>query len=171
MSPLETFAQSPSSLVFALAEIVGCAWMLRLQDATACTGLGWLASPAGVLGPLGTGVTAVEVCAVVGVEAVREGVEVVPEGTGLVVVGVEAVWLLGVELLLPQPAMNAPPASVTTSHVDSLRIIYPSIVGKDVRPPTLERFGDRLLVTRYTGRPGPGAGGEHALQRDMSLKL
>ena len=109
---------------FALAEIVGCAWMLCLQDATACAGVGWLASPAGVLGPLGVG-----------------GVEVAPAGAGLVVAGVEVAWLLDVELLLlPQPATNAPPASATRSHVDSFRIIDPSIVGKDVRPPALERL-------------------------------
>ena len=62
-------------------------------------------------------------------------------------------------------------ASPTTSHVDSFRIIDPSMVGKDGRQPALERLGDRLLVTRYTGRTDPGAGGEHALRRDMSAKL
>ena len=34
--------------------------------------------------------------------------------------------LLVVELLLPQPARSAPPASTTRSHVDSFKVIYPS---------------------------------------------
>jgi hypothetical protein len=73
--------------------------MVCLQAATAaCT----LALPAGLL----------EVAA--GVE------EVVAAAAGVLVVVVE---LLVLELLLPQPATNAPHRSTATSHEDRLRII------------------------------------------------
>jgi 1-acyl-sn-glycerol-3-phosphate acyltransferase len=124
-SLLAAFSQSASSWAFALAEVVGCAWMLCLQDATAC----WRRF--GVI--VAAGPVALEVL-VAGVELVRParllvaGVEAVRPAV-LLLVAVEVVRVPDVELLLPplQPTRSAPPASATTSHVDrdSLRIIDP----------------------------------------------
>jgi len=54
------------------------------------------------------------------------GVDVLAAGAGVELVVAVELWVLDVddvELLLPQPAISPPPASATTNHVDSCRIM------------------------------------------------
>ncbi len=113
--PLAALLQMPSTLAFKLAESVGSRWITDLHTATAC------AKPTGLVGTpdvvVGEDVDVVPVVA---------GVELVVPPAALLGAGVELLWLLDVELLLlPQPAINTPPASATTSHLDSCLIICP----------------------------------------------
>jgi hypothetical protein len=109
----------PSTLAFRLEESVGSRWMIDLQTATAS------ATPAAVVGML-VGTLGVLVGVEVLVEVLVGDVDVVP-----VLATVLAGWvtlvelLLDVELLLPQPARSAPPASATTNQVVLCLIICP----------------------------------------------
>jgi len=113
-SPLAALLQTPSTLALVAAESVGALVMIDLHTATAS------ATPAALVG------TVAGVDGDVEVLAAGAGVELVVPPAALLGAGVELLWLLDVELLLlPQPAINTPPASATTSHLDSCLIICP----------------------------------------------
>jgi hypothetical protein len=79
--------------------------MIDLHTATAC------ATPAAVVGTL-VGTLGV-VVGDFGAVPVVAGWATLTTGAG-----VELLWLLVVELLLPHPASNTPPMSATASHLD-----------------------------------------------------
>lgn len=110
-SPLAALLQIPSTFAFKLAESVGSLSMTDLHTATAC------ATPAAVVGMLvGTlGVVAGDVAVVVGWVTLTT------------CAGVELLWLVVVELLLPQPAINTP-ASATTNHMERCLIMCPPLI-------------------------------------------
>lgn len=128
-SPWAALLQMPSTLAFKLEESVGSLWMIDLHAATAC------ATPAAVVGML-VGTLGVLVEVVVGdvdvvpvVVVVVGEVDVVPVLAVALAGWVTPVWagveLLDVELLLPQPARSAPPASARTSNVECRLIMCP----------------------------------------------
>ena len=118
-SPLAAFWQMSSSLVFTLADSVGCESMLDLQAVTAA----WTAGLAAAA-PEGAVVAVVDGAAVV--EPALEGVELVL-GAELLVAALD-VELLELLLLEPQPVISAPPATTVTSSKVSLRVIAPPMV-------------------------------------------
>ena len=111
-SPLAALWQMLSTLSFTLAESVGSLWMIDLHTATAC------ATPAAVVGTL-VGTLGVFVGDVGAVFVLLRVELLVFVAAALLGAGVELLWLLVVELLLPHPASNTPPMSATTSHVDA----------------------------------------------------
>jgi len=118
--PLEAaFSQVFSSLPFALVGIADSDCTLCLHVDTACLAC------AG-----GRGVTA-GVVAVVPLLVVAGLVVAGLVVAGLVAAAVGVLWMVVVDVelpLLPQPARKAPPASAARSHVDSFKIIDPSII-------------------------------------------
>jgi len=131
--PWAALLQMPSTLAFRLEESVGSLWMTDLHTATAS------ATPAAVVGML-VGMFVGTLGVLVGVEVLVEvlvgDVEVVVVLVVPVLAVVLAGWvtlvtcagvelLLDVELLLPQPARSAPPASATTNQVVLCLIMCP----------------------------------------------
>jgi hypothetical protein len=129
-----------SSLALELAGSVDWARTAFLQSAAAC----W---PDGVFCAGAAGAGVVFGVLVVVLDGVVDGVVVVGVLAGalgaagpvapVLVVGAGSVaavaWLLlVVELLLPQPATSTPQVSATSSHVDSLRIMIPPSLERDV---------------------------------------
>lgn len=112
-SPPAALLQIDSTLAFTLACSVGSLWMIDLHTATAS------ATPAAVEG-VGVAVDGVE--ADVDVVAPEELVLAPPALLGA---ATEVLWLLDVELLLPQPARIMAAASAIRSHAESFRIIGP----------------------------------------------
>lgn len=142
--PWAALLQMPSTLAFKLEESVGSLWMIDLHTATAS------ATPAAVVGML-VGTLGVLVEVLVG------GVDVVPVLAPVLAV-VVAGWvtlitcagvelLLDVELLLPQPARSAPPASATTNQVVLCLIMCPLCIC----PPLIERKLVRWPAHRTAG--------------------
>jgi hypothetical protein len=132
--PWAALLQMPSTLAFRLEESVGSLWMTDLHTATAS------ATPAAVVGTF-VGTLGVLVGVEVLVEVLVGDVDVVPVLVVPVLAVALAGWvtlveLLGVELLLPQPARSAPPASATTNQVVLCLIICPpfSWFPFDMRP-------------------------------------
>ena len=116
--------QIDSTLAFTLACSVGSLWMIDLHTATAS------ATPAAVDG-VGVAVDGVE--ADVDVLAAGAGEELVLAPPALLGAGTEVLWLLDVELLLPQPARITAAVSAIRSHAQSFRIIGPPSL-KNARP-------------------------------------